>query len=216
MSNPHFPLQGESEKNFGISYFNEGRFTMDREEKVRLEKYYSEISDEEVMESLLGDKNDYQEGAYELLLAEAKKRRISDEEIKRNKLEARYGKMPREELIALLCAEEKDLMEEDLSLLQEEAKRRDIQDFEREKFSKILEHLNNDPQEKQPELKGEFLSELYPLILIDNLSDLSAIESLLSDNQIKSGFYVMIDPNEVEKANALLKTFGETGEVKMD
>lgn len=49
---------------------------MDEKEKLRLQEEYQLLTDEEILEMLSFDKKEYEEGVYELILKEAKKRGI--------------------------------------------------------------------------------------------------------------------------------------------
>jgi len=52
---------------------------MDLKEKLRLKKVYSEMPEQQLLDMLSADEHEYQEGAYELLLEEAKRRGIEEE-----------------------------------------------------------------------------------------------------------------------------------------
>jgi len=62
---------------------------MEYQERLRLKKLYGQYSDEALIEMLLESKQAYQEGVYELILEEAKKRDLEEkiEEMKKNKIE---------------------------------------------------------------------------------------------------------------------------------
>jgi hypothetical protein len=49
---------------------------MDEQERLRIEKEYDIATDEDIRQMLLYDKDEYEEGVYELILEQAKKRGI--------------------------------------------------------------------------------------------------------------------------------------------
>lgn len=101
---------------------------MDEQERLRLQKEYVLFSDEEVLEMLAFNKDEYEEGVYELVLEEAKRRGIDKkkDEIKREPRQkcsqaslndtAISGAMVQEAIINLLedkgIATKKEIMEE--------------------------------------------------------------------------------------------------------
>lgn len=54
---------------------------MDENERIRLEKTYREMPDEELLEMLEVPENEYEQGIYDLVLAEANKRKLLEEAI---------------------------------------------------------------------------------------------------------------------------------------
>jgi len=54
---------------------------MDGQERMRLEKTYREMSDEELLEMLEVHENEYEDGVYDLVMAEANKRKLLEEAI---------------------------------------------------------------------------------------------------------------------------------------
>ena len=51
---------------------------MDEIEKQRMQKYYSKIDEGKLRELLSEDRNDFQEGMYDLMIEEAKRRGLSE------------------------------------------------------------------------------------------------------------------------------------------
>ena len=173
---------------------------MDMEERAKLEQFYLERTDEEIKQFMLDGENCFQEGAYELIRAEARRRRIDDGVISEFKDKAAIHAMARGAILELLSGRKLPSgINEDL--LYSEAFRRKISWEEVSQFRDFKNKINN-PESSEPSTTVTSPLDLVQLISFDNVNDEKAFADALTKAGINFTLQIMVDQNDFEKADA--------------
>jgi hypothetical protein len=95
---------------------------MNQEDRMRLEREYASRSDESLLEAAESGRDQFQEGVYDLIMAEIKRRRLQDELTERERLRQRQEEIEEGELELVLLRRFAYMHEAELAkdLLEEE------------------------------------------------------------------------------------------------
>ena len=173
---------------------------MEMEERSQLERYYSERSDEELKQFILSGKDSFQEGAYDMILIEARRRRIDERDLlaQQNAQKALH-EMSRGELISLL-SEDAPPKGTQLDSLHAEAFRRNIQRDE------IAEYrLNTAPKDLEaPQIaeRQQVMDCTFPLLTLDTLADVNKYTDVLARAGIPFALQILVNEQDYAKAES--------------
>ena len=167
---------------------------MDVEEISNLAQHYREQSDEEIKELLQSGPDNFQKEAYDLLLMEAKRRKIDIEASPDiTGTEKPLEKMTRTEILELFMSAP-DMDKNSYDTLCDEALRRDIGPDEIDRYRKGMSGTEKDEE------GIETMQNPLPLIITENLDDAQPFFKALIDTGIPCSIQIMVDEKDYEKA----------------
>lgn len=171
---------------------------MEMEERAELEQYYLERSDEEIKQFLLSGRDSFQEGAYEMIVAEARRRRIDEKALlAEQSAQKSLHEMTRGELLRLLSADEPPHGLH-IDSLYAEAFRRNIQRDEIAEYRLNSSAGNTDrPMETE---RPAALECTFPLLSFDRLDGVKSCADALDRARIPFVLQILVNEQDYAKA----------------
>jgi len=171
---------------------------MELEKQMKFVEYFKERSDVEIKEAVLSGKESFQEGVFEIILAEAHSRKIEINPAQNTEESKGYDTMSRAELLDLLIKID-TLDELNFHLISAEAimrkiSRKEINEYERLKYG--------DKQETTPEIDS--IENPQPLLIVKNIETARPIAESLSAAQIPFEVQINVDEENYRKAEIKL------------
>jgi len=173
---------------------------MDKEKNMDLINYYKEKSDEEIKEFIRLGRDSFEEEAYDIILTEARRRRLDEKTPDIKGIEKPFGEMTRVEIFELFLSAQN--MEPDLyNALCAEAFRRNISRDEIEHLHKEIlkakKKENNEDEAEADSMPGNLL----PLIILENLEDAQPYFAALIEAGIHYNIQIMVEEQDYDQAD---------------
>ena len=172
---------------------------MDKEKRRKLIDIYQRCSDEDLKQFILDGEESFEEGVYELILAEVQKRGIydeSDEEVDKDEVseEIDFHEMSSEDLLGILVNIH-TLDELNFHLAYAEAIRRNIDMTDIKAFKALVRGEQN-----EDDIKIEMIENPRPLIILKTIDEASVYTDTLDEEGISFEIQIIVDDKDYKKA----------------
>ena len=167
---------------------------MDHEKRMKFIKIYENCSDDEISQMILEGKDSYEEGVYDLIRIEARKRKIdkkSDDEFSEG---TNFGEMSNEDLLGVL-ANIHTLDELNFHLASAEAIKRNIDQTDIREFKKIV-----NCEQCGDSVEIEMIENPRPLIILNTIDEAGLYIDTLYEEGIPFEIQIIVDDNDYKKA----------------
>jgi hypothetical protein len=176
---------------------------MDKEKRIKLIDMYNRCSDEDLNQMILEGKESFEDGAYELILAEVEKRGLRSEADEdelyddagyETNEEINFGKMSTEDLMGVLVNIH-DLDELNFHLASAEAIKRNIDMADVRAYRKIVQC-----DQCSDHIEIEILENPRPLIILKTIDEADLYADTLYEEAIPFEIQILVDDRDYKKA----------------
>ena len=167
---------------------------MDDSKRMKLIEIYERCSDDEIREMIQEGKDSFEEGAYDLIRIEARKRRINIKPDNKPGKKMKFDEMSNEDLLGVLVNIHA-LDELDFHLASGEAIKRNIDGADIRAFKKII---NNEQCGDGIEI--EMIENPRPLIILETIDEARLYINTLDEEEIPFEIQIIVDDRDYKKA----------------
>lgn len=167
---------------------------MDDSKRMKLIETYERCSDEEIKQMILEGKESFEEGAYDLIRIEARKRRIDNKPGDEFSKKINFNEMSNEELLGVLVNIH-TLDELNFHLASAEAIKRNIDAADIRAFKNIV---NN--EQRGDDIEIEVIENPRPLIILKTIDEAGLYIDTLDEKGIPFEIQINVDDRDYKKA----------------